>query len=593
MTDHSSSKSPASVRAAVRTDVTSSAISREEFPIGGFEPVRSLLSSETELSIHAWKLAGILSLLVVSRFAGLTHQSLWYDEGYTAALGSASNFHEFWSGFGNFTTSEHLQPLYYLLMFLWCRVAGVSDAALRAPSAFFSIASGIAAYFALNVLAGGRRKVVLLGSTALVASSFSLYYAQEARPYALLQFLAFLLLATFFHNRVADEEGRSSLAAQIGFCIACSLCFLGSPFTMLLVLCLAVSDLAVSLRIAKRWFRLWALPMLVAVVSFLGYLIPAVMTMPSFLAKDVTFIRQPLWMNISYAVYGVAFGTTLRPDTSLLRGPEKLHVILAYWPVMLPAAVTLVLLAVGAYLLIRNAWRLSPYVTISLISLCLYVVVLFGFFGAIGRLNVLPRHASALFALLLVAIASAGTLATHATSTAGRTLLTLGLGGWLALNCISIAGYFADPASRKDDYRAAAAVLSGYSIPIYVVAGQPQLLARYGAATRDATATDPAQLAKWIEANSGRAAQIVLVFNQFRNYRWDATSLDPAKAMAPAYACQQVKHVSNIDLYVCRYLSSKQVSSSGPEQESSPLRWYGVLWGGRTEVRSLGVNSRL
>jgi hypothetical protein len=168
----------------------------------------------------------------------------------------------------------------------------------------------------------------------------------------------------------------------------------------------------------------------------------------------------------------------------------------------------------------------------------------------------------------------------------------LGLAGWVILNGISIVGYFSDPAFRKDDYRAAAAILREYSVPVFVVAGQPQLFARYGAITREATDADPDQLAKYIETNSGRADQVVLVFNQFRNYRWEATSQDPSAVMAPDYACQNVHHVANIDIYVCRNLASKQVTASGSGHETSPSL-HGVSGSGRTEVRSLGVTSRL
>jgi uncharacterized membrane protein len=267
MIESSSSKPRSSVAEAEQWDLVPFVSSYEPSSVADFEQSPSFFLEEG-WSAYAWEFAGLVCLLAVSRFAGLTHQSLWYDEGYTVALGSASSFHEFWLRFGNFTTSEHLQPLYYLLMFLWSRVAGVSDAALRAPSAVFSIGSGIAACFVVNALAGGRRKLVLLAGTALVASSFSLYYAQEARPYALLQFLAFLLLAIFLRHRAADEESPSSLASRIGFGITCGLCFLGSPFTTLLVLCLAASDLAVT-QGWRRWLRFWALPALISVVSFL------------------------------------------------------------------------------------------------------------------------------------------------------------------------------------------------------------------------------------------------------------------------------------------------------------------------------------
>jgi hypothetical protein len=594
MTDRlaSNSDSPVSVAELAEWDGTSSVMPYEPTPVADLEYPRSSSfrspSRKEKRNGYTWILAALLCLLVVSRLAGLTHQSLWYDEGYSVALGESSSFREFWLRFGSFTTSEHLQPLYYFLLFFWTRVAGVSDAAIRIPSAMFSIGSGVAACVAVKALTGGRSRLVLLATAALVASSFSLYYAQEARPYALLQFLAFLMLATFLRNRAADEERGPSLAAQLGFGLACGLCFLGSPFTTLLVLCVAAADLIVT-RGKKLWLRLWSIPAFCSVVLFLGYLLPALKTMPSFLAKDVTAIKQPLWMNVGYAIYGIVFGTTLQPASSLLRGSEKAHVVLSNWPVVLPAALTLLLLAVGAYLLIRRARPLSPQVTATFLALALYSVLLFGFFGAIGHLNVLPRHSSALFALLFVAVAAAGTLTAESASSPGQILFSFGLVGWFALNCVSIAGYFSDPAFRKDDYRAAATALSGYSVPIFVVSGQPQLLERYGAVTRDATAADPHQLASYIETQSGRADQVVLVFNQFRNYRWEKMSQDPSGAMAPDYACQNVTHVSNIDIYVCRNLASKQVSDSESGQLTNLSHLHGASWNGRAGVRSLGT----
>jgi hypothetical protein len=541
---------------------------------------------------YAWELTGLFCVLVLSRFSGLTHQSLWYDEGYTVALVSVANFHEFWLRFGNFTTSEHLQPLYYLLMYLWSRVAGVSDAALRIPSAFFSLGSSIAACSAVSSLAAGRRAVVLLASSALVVSSFSLYYAQEARPYALLQFLSFLLLAIFLRNRAALSTGSVSRGAQISFAVACALCLLGSPFTTLLVFCLAVADLWVT-RGWKLWLRGWRVAVPVAVGAFLAYLIPALKTMPSFIARDVTAMKQPLWMNVVYAVYGVVFGTTLDPAPSLLRGPRKLPALLASWPVLASAALTLLVLAIASYLLFRNAKRLSPLITIPLFTLALYMALLFGIFGAVGHLNVLPRHASALFALLFAGVAGAGSLVCRSTSARLNAFFLAALGGWLILNCISVFGYFSDPALRKDDYRGAAAVLRGYPIPTFVVAGQPQLLARYGAVTRDATNADPDQLAKFIEANSGRADEVALVFNEFRNYRWASTSLSPAEVMAPDYTCRKVNYLANIDIYACWYLASKEETAQGAGDHPGLSRVHGVPSDGRTEVRSLGITSAL
>jgi uncharacterized membrane protein len=552
--------------------------------------------SDSDRGVYGWALAGLLSLYAVSRLSGLTHQSLWYDEGYTVALASARNFHEFWLRFGNFTTSEHLQPLYYCLIYLWSRIAGVSDAALRLPSALFSIGSVIAACIAVAHLPGGRRNLVLFSSAALAASSFSLYYAQEARPYALLQFLSFSLLAIFIRNRDVVGTRSLSLAAQISFGVVCSLCALGSPFTALLVLCLAVADLFVT-RGWRLWFACWKIPASLSAASLLAYLIPALTTMPSFIARDVTAIRQPLWMNIGYTLYGIIYGTTLQPAPSLLRGPHKLHVVLDCWPVILPAAAVALALAMGTYLLIRNAKQLSSVIAIPLLACALYIFLLFGIFGAVGHLNVLPRHASALFALFFVTVTAVGSMLPMSSSKMVRSLFFLGVGGWTVLNCVSNIGYVSDPSFRKDDYRNAAALLSSYSVPEFVVAGQPQLLARYGAETHDATDVAPNDLSAFIRKSSESTPQVILIFNRFRNYRWALTDQSPVPEMAPEYNCQTAKHVANIDIYACHFGPSRMQTLQGSAKVQNPSRGRGVAfqtkikW--RMEDRKPGTTSAL
>ncbi|MDW8394880.1 MAG: glycosyltransferase family 39 protein [Anaerolineae bacterium] len=106
-------------------------------------------------------------------------QSFWYDEGNSARLaersvqliieGAAGDIHP---------------PLYYLLLKYWRAVFGESEAALRALSA---LASTLTTVF---VFALGRRlfsaRVGLIASGLWAGSPFAIYYAQEARMYALL-----------------------------------------------------------------------------------------------------------------------------------------------------------------------------------------------------------------------------------------------------------------------------------------------------------------------------------------------------------------------------------------------------------------------
>ncbi len=147
----------------------------------------------------------VLLLLAAAglRIGGIGDQSLWHDEGnsYVQATRTPGAIVE------NAARDIH-PPGYYLLLAGWRVLTGDSETALRLLSAFASIIT-VALAFAL-----GRR---LYGDTAGLAAgaittlhSFSLYYAAEARMYALLALwvtLGFWLLTLF----LARPSGRGAL----------------------------------------------------------------------------------------------------------------------------------------------------------------------------------------------------------------------------------------------------------------------------------------------------------------------------------------------------------------------------------------------
>jgi mannosyltransferase len=130
-------------------------------------------------------MTGLLLVLVLLLAAGLRFfridaQSFWNDEGNSARLaertvdlileGAKGDIHP---------------PGYYLLLHYWRALFGQSEAALRGLSAVSSL---VLVAFAFSV---GRRlfedEIAGLGAAVLVAiNPFQVYYAQEARMYALL-----------------------------------------------------------------------------------------------------------------------------------------------------------------------------------------------------------------------------------------------------------------------------------------------------------------------------------------------------------------------------------------------------------------------
>ena len=132
-----------------------------------------------------WLSVMLLVLLLAAglRFHRLGAQSLWYDEG--VAWGHATrSLSELVPRLQN---NVHV-PVYFAALGIWEDLAGDSEFALRSLSAFASVL-GVAWTYAL----GMRLFHPLAGVTAaafVALNSFSVYYAQETRMYAMLTAIA-------------------------------------------------------------------------------------------------------------------------------------------------------------------------------------------------------------------------------------------------------------------------------------------------------------------------------------------------------------------------------------------------------------------
>ncbi|GIV83227.1 MAG: hypothetical protein KatS3mg052_0234 [Candidatus Roseilinea sp.] len=131
-----------------------------------------------------WLILGaILILAIVLRVHKIGAQSLWYDEGNSARIaerslaliveGAAGDIHP---------------PLYYIALKYWRAVFGESEAALRSFSAVCSVLTVLFAYLIGRDAFG--RHVGLVAAFLLAVMPFAIYYAQEARMYALLALCA-------------------------------------------------------------------------------------------------------------------------------------------------------------------------------------------------------------------------------------------------------------------------------------------------------------------------------------------------------------------------------------------------------------------
>ena len=143
----------------------------------------------------------VLAVATALRIAALS-QMLWYDEAYTAILARMP--------LGQMVTAtagDVHPPTWYLIEIAFVRLFGMSEAALRLPSAILGVLAVWLTYrLAKSIIPGPGEGCALVAASLMAVNPFAVYYSQEARMYALL--MTAVLLAC-----VGSVERRAWLLA--------------------------------------------------------------------------------------------------------------------------------------------------------------------------------------------------------------------------------------------------------------------------------------------------------------------------------------------------------------------------------------------
>lgn len=126
----------------------------------------------------------VAGLAVVLRFVTLGLQSYSFDEAWTVKVISGS-FTDMLRGVAR---SESSPPLYYVLAWVWSQVFGTGEAWLRLLSALAGVATVALVYVIGRTMAS--RRVGVAAAAIAATSPYLVFYAQEARSYALLALLS-------------------------------------------------------------------------------------------------------------------------------------------------------------------------------------------------------------------------------------------------------------------------------------------------------------------------------------------------------------------------------------------------------------------
>ena len=394
----------------------------------------------------------LITFSVFLRFFLLTNQSLWIDEGLSLSNSDVSTLQESIARISEIPDSDRFQPLYFIILFWWRQAFGDSEFALRSLSALLGIGSVIVIFFTTLRIYGKNH--ALWSSLILAFSSFSIYYSQEVRNYALLIFLASLQL--YFFSPIFAKDRDNEVKSRLFFWLCIVLGLFGSVTMFPFTAALCVSHLFLS-KDLKQWLQWWLPAALFSLPVILFYL-----GLPG--TNDPTTIvisRQgfPIIHNALFVLYGILVGTTYGPSMEELRSDHKLQIVLTYWPHLLLLATIASVIFLSLVIALRKYPKSSRYYYANALIACLFVTSFFlGFVLAlVTKMNWVPRHSFYLCLPLamLIPLTFLQRYKHRAKSYSLSKYSQLSVIFLIILNIYSLSNYYFNKNYWRDDYRSA------------------------------------------------------------------------------------------------------------------------------------------
>jgi 4-amino-4-deoxy-L-arabinose transferase-like glycosyltransferase len=387
-------------------------------------------------------LVAIVALGVALRSWRLGGQSLWYDEWLTAEATSGGVR----DLVRHIATREGITPPYFAVMWVWARLVGDGEAALRSFSVVVGVATVPLAYAIAREL-GQQRRVARAVALLVAVNPMLVWYSQEARPYSL---LAFVGAATLLATVRVDRWGRNCDVMAWGLVAA------GAVAVHYFAVFLVVGE-GVALLVRRR-LPLRRLAVAVApVAAVLLALAPVALEQHSHATNREWISQFPLTARIEEA------------GRSALVGPSPARA----WQWMVPALA----LVVGAAFAARKLAGRDRRIVAALLALAAAAVALPLLPGLVGTDVFLGRYVLA--AAVPLAVGLAVLLLSAPRARVGGAALLIVVAAWIVAD-IAVA---ADPRLHRSDWRSVAEVADGGSARRVLVVdtngGQSSPLHRY------------------------------------------------------------------------------------------------------------------
>lgn len=190
------------------------------------------------LALHYLTLGAIIVAGSVIRLTGLDRQSLWFDE-IDVVVRAQRPLGDVLS---TFTASGENGPVYNLFLWAWIRIAGISEIAVRFPSAVAGAIAIPLIYLLGKRLAGRTAGLVAAGLLAM--NPYHVWYSQEAKMYAFVVVLAILSSLLLIEGLT-----RNSWTTWIAYIVITSLMF----YTHVTTILVFVAQVLFVIATIKSW----------------------------------------------------------------------------------------------------------------------------------------------------------------------------------------------------------------------------------------------------------------------------------------------------------------------------------------------------
>jgi 4-amino-4-deoxy-L-arabinose transferase-like glycosyltransferase len=242
-----------------------------------------------DITSQTFAIRAIFCFAAVLWLCNLGADSLWLDEAVSV---QRANY-----GFGELLDTVYgvgtNPPLHYILLFGWIRVFGNSEFSVRLPSALCALASLVLTYrIALRMF---DKRVATLAVLVTSLSAYQLYFAQEARTYALFSILG--LLSIYYLYRLLTET-RYRLVA--GYVVSSSLMLWSHPYAPFIIIMqnvfVVLMWLVRSEQMRLGWKK-WVAMQAAVGVSFLPWLWTMLGKIAAIQSRPFS-LKRPYWVDI-------------------------------------------------------------------------------------------------------------------------------------------------------------------------------------------------------------------------------------------------------------------------------------------------------